>query len=313
MGYKWSSTDKGVLMKIIKPEEITITEYTSTNLVDEAYPDWTAGSTFTGAGTFVIYDDRYIYQTLAPTSDEPPVGATSTTPTWLLMGQTNSWRLFDGSTGSYSSVSAGGTLSAQISLSTYVTGIALFGLQGDTANITVTDGTAGIVYQAELDITDAGADNWFDFYFADYDVQSDFVLTDIPPYDGITIDLSVTSTAPTGARVALFVAGKIVDLGVANYGTSIKTIDYSTREVDGFGNYTIIPRKKVKSANYDCYVFSDQISTVRRELDAVSTIPVVYIGSEVYESTFVVGYYRDWEINISSPTVSDMTLSVEGV
>lgn len=36
-------------------------------------------------------------------------------------------------------------------------------------------------------------------------------------------------------------------------------------------------------------------------------------GAEGYESTVLFGYYRDFSISISGPSVSDATITVEGL
>ncbi|CAB5555439.1 Uncharacterised protein [Pseudomonas putida] len=52
---------------------------------------------------------------------------------------------------------------------------------------------------------------------------------------------------------------------------------------------------------------------MRRLLAELRATPVVWIGEESYEATILFGFYKDFQIVFSGPTVSDCSITVEGV
>ena len=139
------------------------------------------------------------------------------------------------------------------------------------------------------------------------------MFLDLPAYEGATLSVAISSYDSSDARCGVLCAENLKNIGYAEYGAKIGTIDYSVREVDDFGNYNILERKKVKSATFPVAIETNRVADVQKLLDSLSTIPTVYIGDDAMEATIVIGYFRTWDINISSPTISEMEIEIEGV
>jgi hypothetical protein len=296
---------------IIKPVEVTPSTLTATNVAETDYPVWTAG-TYT-IGTRRIYDHK-IYEVIATsTTDRPDIGAAALSPTWLFVSATNRFKMFDVSVGSGTVNS--GTINVTITPTTVCNSVVLFEVDGSSAQLIVRDVGNTIVYNETRSLADFSAINsYFNYYFAPITETgaSEVAFLDIPNYSGASFQLIVDAGAGT-ASCGEMIIGQQTALAVTNFGTSVGIKDYSVKNIDDFGNVTITQRAYSKRADYDVTLETTDVSAFTRFLASVRTTPVVYIGDEDRSETIVLGYYRDFSIVLSGPSISQCSLSVEGL
>jgi len=298
-------------MQIIRPESVTESRFTASDVPIDDYPQWgVAGNYDEGAR---VIDGIEAYESLVSgNNDTIEDGLAASPPTWLRLGFVNRWRMFRD--GRDSKTRQDGGIATTVTPGQVVNGLALLGLEGLEVTVTMTDPVEGVVYQRMESITDIGVGNWYDWYFMPYDVREDFVFTDLPPYSGAAIDVAITTADPADtSAVGRFVMGMVRDLGITVYGTSVRTQDFSVRERDGFGNLRIVNRRKIPLADYRVSIDTRRVDGVKRELDQIANDETVFIGNEdMVRSTIVFGFYRDFDITISNYAISDATLEVEG-
>lgn len=295
-------------MRIIKPVEITPAILTSSNVPETDWPQWLVGSAY-AVGDKVIRGHK-IYEALVAHTGADPETDTSDPPKWLDLGADNRWRMFDDKVGSLTEQT--GSIAVELQPGEAINALALFNLLGRSLSVTLTDSTEGVVYQRDLSLVDAGVGDWYEWFFAPIGRQSDAVLTDLPAYVGASLSVTVENSTET-ATCGHLVMGRQADIGVALYGTSVGITDYSRKEADAFGNALVVERAFSKRAEFDVAVDTPRVSSVQRLLAAIRSRPVVWIGAQGYESTVLFGYYRDFSISISGPSVSDATITVEGL
>ena len=298
-------------MIIIKPVTVTASNPTTTNVAETDYPAWTAG-TYT-LGTRRIYDHK-IYEVVATsTTDRPDVGAAAANPTWLFVSATNRFKMFDISVGSGTTNS--GTIDVKITPATVCNSVVLFEVDGSSAQLIVRNSGGTIVYDSTISLADFSAINsFYNYFFAPITETgaSEVAFLNIPNYSGASFQLIVDAGAGV-ASCGEMIIGQQNALAVTNFGTSVGIKDYSVKNIDDFGNVTIVQRAYSKRADYDVTVETSDVSTFTRFLASVRTTPVVYIGDEARSETIVLGYYRDFSIVLSGPSISECSLSVEGL
>jgi hypothetical protein len=295
-------------MRIIKPVDVTPAILTSSNVPETDYAAWSAATAY-AVGDKAMYNHRN-YEALAAHTGANPETDTSDPPKWLDLGATNRWRMFDDKVGSLTEQA--GSIAVELQPGAVINSVALFNLLGRLATVTLTDPVDGIVYQRSVSLVDAGVSDWYEWFFLPIGRQTDFVLLDLPAYGTATLSVTIDNASDTAA-VGHLVMGRRAELGVAVYGSGVGITDYSRKETDIFGNSIVVERSFSKRAEFDVVVDTPQIGRVQRLLASLRAQPVVWIGAEGYESTFLFGYYRDFQISISGPTVSDATITVEGL
>jgi len=296
-------------MRVVTPFNVDAGELTATNVANEV-ADWSAGTYDLGEQAV---DDNQVYKVVADptTTDQPTVGAVADPPTWVLMGWSNQYRMFRDGRDSFSSRDE--SIDVQLNFDEVVTTVGALGLQGVSATLTVVDSVEGTVYDETISLVDIGVGDWWEYFFSPYEFNDTAIFDGLPPYFGADINLSVDSaTAGDETRAGRIIAGFEQPLGVTNYGTSVSILDYSTKERDGFGNLTLVPRRTVRLVDYDVKVDTEKVDSVVRALERIAATPTLFIGDPLYSSSVTFGVYRDFSQGIDTPSISDLTIQVEG-
>ena len=290
-------------MRVIKPVDITPAKLTGSNVPETEWPAWVAGSY--GLGDKRIRD-HHIYESLAAANTADPSDATK----WLDLGFTNRWRMFDNKVESLTTRL--GTIEVTIKPGAVVNSLALFNLQGKSVTVSMVDALEGEVYRKVISLVDADAIDWYEWFFEPIGIRTDVVVLDMPAYGSASIVVTIDA-GPEMAAVGHLVIGAVKQIGTALYGSSIGINDFSRKTTDDFGNTVVIRRSFSSRAEFDVSLFTADVAKVRRLLADLRATSVVWIGHESYESTILFGFYKDFQIVFSGPTVSDCSITVEGV
>ena len=301
-------------MDIIKPVTVTNSILTSSNVTEDDYSEWASGTTYAdGDNVIVIGTTHKVYESLVDSNlgNDP---TTDDGTNWLELSATNRWKAFDQKIADQ--VSNLNTIEYQLnSATTNVTAVSLFGLDGISVNVTVTDATDGEVYNEDFSLLDnAEIVDWFTYFFAEQGTKTEALFTGIPPYLNSDVDITVTAETGTNAKVGQIVLGFLSNFGLTTYGTSVGIEDYSRKETDAFGNFVITERAFAKLVDYDVRLETGKARTVQNTLANFRATPIVYIGSEDEAfATIVYGFYRRFDITLEGPAYSFAAIEVEGL
>lgn len=296
-------------MRIITPQPVTSSTLTASNVaITETL--WTAGTYATGVQR---YEGTTLYEVIASpsTSDQPSVGVALTVPTWKVVGAINRYKMFDNVISTQSTRT--GTIVVTIDPNQVVNAAAFFGLAGNTVNVVMTDPVEGVVYNQTKSLQDNTLiADWYAYFFEGIYQLTDAVFTDLPSYLNATITATIDAGAATAACGEM-VIGRQALLGVANFGTSVSIQDYSIKTTDDYGNIVVQQRAYSKRADYDVTVETNRVPTVQKLLADIRTTPTVFIGDDDKPETVVYGFYKQFNIVISTPSISDCSIEVEGL
>lgn len=303
-------------MRVVKPIEVTDAKFTSSTIPEPdasvGEVEWSAGTYTTGTRRIKTSTHRIYEVTAVPdTTDDPEVGALKDPPTWVDVAPTNKWAMFD-SVNSTQSIETT-QLIVEITNGQTANSGAGFSIEGATSiNITVTDPTEGEVYNTDIDMVDNSAvADWYYYFFAPIVQVSQFALLDLPAYPAATVKMTVDGG---DIKFGSFVLGNQLELGVANYGTSLQLLDFSRKETDDFRNIVVNQGRTSKLVDFDVTIQKEKVNYVFSVLASITTIPSVWVGDDgSNDPTLVFGYYRDYQNNISTPTITDATIQVEGL
>ena len=296
-------------MRIVTPQPITPANLTASNVtITETL--WTAGTYATGVQR---YEGTTLYEVIASpsTTDQPSVGAALTVPTWKAISAINRYKMFDNVISTQTSRT--GTIVVTVVPAQVANAVAFFGLAGNTINVTMTDPIEGTVYNQTKSLQDNTLiTDWYAYFFEGIYQKEDAVFADLPSYINGSIIVTINAGAGT-AKCGEMVMGRQQTLGVSNFGTSVSIQDYSIKTVDDFGNVIIQQRAFSKRADYDVTVETPLVSAVQKLLADIRTTPTVFIGEDDKPETVVYGFYKQFNIVISTPSISDCSIEVEGL
>ena len=182
-------------------------------------------------------------------------------------------------------------------------------LPNTTAAVTSTTQT---VYERTYSLQqDDAITSWYAYFTEEIVYQTDLVLTDLPLYTNPVVRVVITGidTVSCGSMVL----GQTRELGAAVYGAQAGIIDYSKKETDDFGNYTIVERAFAKRNTFKLVVANTEIDSLYTMLAAYRVTPAVWIGADDYACTWIFGFYRSFGVEIAQIEKSYLTLEIEGL
>jgi hypothetical protein len=295
-------------MQLIKPVAITDTVLTSSNVPETDYAEYSSGTTYSVGQKVKLAATHRVYESLVASNlNHPPA---SSTDHWLDIAPTNRWAMFDGVVGTLTSKEGGITFT--LTSPSSCTSLALLDVHGLTVTVDVVYAGANVYSKTRLLSDSTGSADWYSYLYTPALASTSAIFTDLPGYAGAVITVAVSAlTRP--AEIGTCILGSLKTLGLTKYGASIGITDYSKKTKDDFGNYTIVERAYSKKGRYSLEVPRGQVDFVYQLLAELRATPVLYLGTDIYESTTVYGFYKDFDIVISYPTYSDCSIEIEGL
>lgn len=298
-------------MKIIVPEIIADASLTSSNVAEADHPVWLVGTTYNLADRVIVIATHRIYESVIGSN----IGNDPTTDdgtNWLDVSATNRWKAFDEIIADQ--VVNASTIEYEFDTTGIINAVSLFGLDAETAQVIATSAVDGEVYNETIALTDNSAiNNWYDYFFEPIIRRSRHVFVDLPQYLDTIIDV-IIGVSSGNASVGQIVIGQLRGIGGTEFGTTVGIRDYSTKENNIFGDPVIVERRYSDVVDYDVAVKSTGIDALRTLLAGFRASPVVWIGDDVADyGTLIYGYYKDFDVVLSSPSISRASIQVEGL
>ena len=297
-------------MKIIRPVTIDDAVFQSSDVPENDYAAWAVGTTY-AAGDRVIVTTGYhkIYESkLGGNVGNDPTTDDGTN--WLEISSTNRWKMFNAIVQEQTVQAT--QINTVLQSASVVNSLALINIVGTTVVITMTDAVEGVVYNETFNLTSySGIQDWYAYFFEPIVRKNQLALTNLPPYANASI--SVTVNAGADAKVGALVIGQFADLGLSQHGASISIIDYSTKTTDAQGRVTITDGPYADKIDVDVILDTSTICQANTTLSSLRTTPAVWVAEDNNDDLVIYGYYREFDIILSNPTISRLSLEIEGL
>tara|TARA_R110000782_G_scaffold270173_1_gene369796 strand:+ start:26 stop:928 length:903 start_codon:yes stop_codon:yes gene_type:complete len=299
-------------MQAIDPLTITDSLFLSSNLAENDYAAWSAGTTYALGARVIVVSVHKVYESASSgnTGNDPTTDTTGTN--WLEVGATNKWKAFDQHISD--PATNANTIQYVINSGTsIISSLAFFGLSADAVQIQVSYASTE-VYNKTFQLLDTSpVIDWYTYFFLRITKLQELLVVDLPSYTDATVTITITDSGEV-VKVGQVVLGSLVTLGRTGYGSSIGIEDYSRKERDTFGNVIILERAFAQKANYEVSILTVDARRVQRFLSDYRAKPIVWIGNQ--DPTYgliVYGFYTQFSINLSTYSTSYSTIEVEGL
>lgn len=296
-------------MKLIRPTTLKDAMLSSSTAPENDYAAWGSGTAYAVGARVILTETHRRYEALAASTGVNP----ASDPTkWLDIGPTNRWAMFDERVGT-ATTRAG---SLQVVLTPGATdGVALIDTNAESATVTLT--VSGAPLYTKTQSFNAGGnaiDTWFAWFFEPLGQKTNMLFLDVPVYETGVLTVNMTRDNPADqVSCGTLLVGRQFDIGETEHGVDIGIIDYSRKETDQFGATSVVERAFAKRMTARVVMQTSAIDDVHRTLAAIRATPVLWIGSEGFESLTVFGFYKEFSIDLAYPTVSYCSLTIEGL
>ena len=271
--------------------------------------EWVAGTYNLGQRVIKSSTHREYQVVASPsTDDDPELGVNANPATWVDVGPTNRFKMFDTANNTQSESS---DIVVELQPNQFFNGVGAFSVSADTVTITVTDG-GNVIYSKPLDMRDRPLVNgWYNYFFSSISFITRFILLDLPPTTTGILKLEFGGSA----KVGTVSFGRQSILGVAQYGTSAELLDFSNPIEDQYGNITYSDGFTAKLVNFDIKTERTQMGVVFSELQSIGKNPAIWVGdnSDINDATAVFGINRDYQQTFDSPSICTVNLTVRGL
>ena len=271
--------------------------------------EWVAGTYNLGQRVIKSSTHREYQVVASPsTDDDPELGVNANPATWVDVGPTNRFKMFDTANNTQSESS---DIVVELQPNQFFNGVGAFSISADTVTITVTDG-GNVIYSKSLDMRDRPLVNgWYNYFFSSISFITRFILLDLPPTTTGILKLEFGGSA----KVGTVSFGRQSILGVAQYGTSAELLDFSNPIEDQYGNITYSDGFTAKLVNFDIKTERTQMGVVFSELQSIGKNPAIWVGdnSDINDATAVFGINRDYQQTFDSPSICTVNLTVRGL
>lgn len=266
--------------------------------------------TYSPGDRVILESEHLVYQCLSVTYQNPKVGATEgSTATWIVVGPTNKWAMFDGLQNTKTSSSTDFTIT--LNPITYVNTLAMFGLSGvESVRIEVDNSLDVSIYDKTYSMSDFSA--IYDHYtYVFYQIASldDFIATDLPPLPNTTIRATFSGSSMT---IGELVTGFAIDIGqLVAENTKSDRFRYREQEYNEFGYPTGEAPIVVELNTYDVLVPKLNNQAIQKLLDTLTGENTLWVGDiGGGQSLVTYGFFERSPIPYSMPNHINYQITV---
>lgn len=176
----------------------------------------------------------------------------------------------------------------------------------------MTNGVTVVFSETVNLVAPLGESSFYAYCFEPVTRRADIVVWDLPAFPDATLRVEVGQPDGT-AEVGLLVVGLAKRIGNAKWGCKFGISDYSRKEQDAFGNWTVVERSFSKTASATGEIKTSALSTLHTQLASLRATPVVWEVVDGVEAGLIYGYYKSFSVALSYPTVSYCDVEIEGL
>lgn len=294
---------------IVPPVIIDDVKLLLSDVPENDYAEWNAAVNYVKGDRVIKTSTHKIYEAASANLNKDPE---TNKIIWLVVSATNRWKVFDDKTLSQTEQIA--SMSYTIAPGKVVNTVGLINCHAKSARIRVTDPIDGLVYDKTKNfLGKLSKGDWYEYFFEEIIRETDKVFTDLPAYGSAQIKIDIEN-ALNMVRCGVITMGfkRTIGIGVS-HGVDIGVQDYSRREINEFGEPEFVKRGYSKTASFNITIRDFEVDVAQRLLASIRATPTLFIGSTLYNSTIIYGWYRDFSETISYKYISEMSLEVESL
>ena len=275
---------------------------------------WVSGTSYAKGSAVIRQETHRKYECIVDSVDVAKTPE-SNPQQWLDIGPTNKYAMID-NLRSQKTVNQG-TIYTTVTLTKRADTLALMGLEAQNVKVWMT--VAGDTVWGPFDRNMSGRNTttWSEYFFGEFQYVPTLLFQDLPPYASAVIHVEITNDPALNAACSELIVGKKTYIGAAQYNAVSDSLNFSKIERDDFGNSLLRQRRTVPKARVTTFAnkgITNKLREVRTELNAKpalwSALDDNYTDS-FFEALFIYGIYKQFEIDISHPTMSTVNLELE--
>ena len=277
------------------------------------YPVYNSGSSCGIGGIVTDLATHSLYESLVVGNTG---NALTDTTKWKYIGKTNRWRMFDYERNNRTSVP--GSFTVVFAPGKRIDSIGLDGIQANSYSLTVTSVVGGgTVFTSSGSLNTRIVRTWYEHLTVPFTTQPSLNFFNIPPFTDCIVTITLTATSGN-AELAAIGVGRSVYFGKTQYGAVSDILNFSTVERDEDGNAIFTRRRNIPKSRQLVFCEKTSVNKIIETRDNLNGLPAFWYGIDdasngYFESVSLLGYYRDFTIDISYPENALVSFELERV
>lgn len=295
---------------LVSPEPVTPAVMLASDVPEDDYPEWTAG-TYARGDRVIVLSTHLIYESTADGNTENPLTPTMT-PKWVIVGPTNRWAAFDESI--TTQTKQAGELSYTLKFPRAVRWAHFLNMTDvKSVRIVGVSEAEGEVYDRTISFTPyPTASGWWAWFFGKRVEKTESWFDNLPIYPDMTYTITFTGGPNMAVGVIIFGNPEYYTLGVQT-GASVGIQSYSRKTRNEWGDIVIARRNYSKRASYRMLCRRGEVDAIMQTMARVRDTACVWIASPDLEATTIYGFIKDFDIVIEYYDYSEFQLTLEGL
>lgn len=303
-------------MKIINP--ITLNESNvSTSVAENDHDEWSAAETYATGDNVMIVSVHGTWRSAidANTANDPILTdnrVLTTGYSWVYLGKTNPWKMFDDRFVTSQTQDADEIL-VTITPGQICDGLMLCGVDAQEVIVTMTDPVEGEVYSATYSMIDDSCDDFYEYFFSPVRPIRTLVDMSIPPYPDAVIAIRVSEPGGT-AKCGAVVTGSLIYVGITRWSPRIGHLSFGKKDRDNYGQVELIPGDNARRIEISITVKNDYVTYVDYQLRQLDSVGAAFICDDVGDGLDLMniyGFFRDFSTVIPGKLRSECVIEIE--
>lgn len=237
--------------------------------------------------------------------------ASANAAVWTEVSPTNRWAMFDQAVGTVTTNAS--TIVVTLAPGQIVDSLLVMDVAGASVRLQQYNGGPAIFDQTITLGDGAPVGSWSEYYFTPLAPNTSALFTGLMPYAGATYTLTIT--APTTAACGTLLIGSMYDVGLTLAGVQMGIISYSKKDTNVYGKTSVLKRGYAKKFSTNLILENTRLRAVSELLSSLKDTPCAWLVADTANrpELVVYGFYKDWQVAITYPTHSEVSLSIEGL
>ncbi|KQM68772.1 hypothetical protein [Xylophilus sp. Leaf220] len=252
-----------------------------------------------------------------PENDAFLAGETVTAAkSWQDIGATNRRAMFELERNTVTT--SAGTMTVVLTPGQRVGSLFLGGMQATKVTVVVT--LAGQeIYRRAVSRIARRTTSWKTYFFGKFIVLPSLLLADLPPSTGAVITVTLENSFGSPVKCAALVIGNGEFIGNVQKKAKSDALNFSNTTRDFAGNVTFVPRRTVPRTDQVLELPKGLVNTVRDLRTALNAKVAVWSGLDdfsddgYFESLLILGFYRQFSIDLDQQKEALVTLELEEI
>lgn len=296
---------------ILKPMTVTDTTIESSTVPETDEAVWSNVTPYTAGQMVQVLSTHSVYEAQV---DNTGVDPTLNPDKWVRVRATNRWRCFD--TSNSSRTTQADAISYVFAPGMSVPMVAALNLVNCTSiQVRLVDPVYDEVYNKTLypGPLPIQPDPW-EWAFGEWSGgQTIALFTDMPSYPNAKLHVDLEGGDDLALGLLMFGAPRAWGDPRGVYsGVRVGRQIYSTREVNKYGDLTLVKRPSAKRSSFDLRLVKAEVDPLLNFLAEIDADICLYVVSQDYESLVIVGIFQNADLILERPTHSTLSLELLG-